>query len=982
MSRKAFYHSFTKTLAQILFLSLLPITSSVVVTPSANADIATTGIKVTVDGSETTLDDSVTVGSFFSNGQQLFGGGVGSGGIVPPGRIREFGTVKGDRWYNFQPTGGIVIKTGGTCGGTGTAYRQAEIKITGLTLDDFPTVYIFHDDSITASSSVPHFADVIGSKRIGSAGTLPTLCDGTPYIQGPTGAGITSEVTSIQLNSQANSLDTKGYKFTGFSTGTNQTLTFSAFVPVSRSITSIAAGGPFNLLSLGILVVNDSAINPDLNNDDAGANNADLGFRLNLFSKAWNDWDSLIAQNPLATNAESSVLGACSGTPAASDAPCVVESSLTDSSNVALGAHNIEALFWNQSADNSQGIASFDITRTETATASTGFAIPNLAKVSVKISLPTSGTSATSGNINWALQDFSKSAGNTSIKINPASASDKWSMTKVGNRVEIEVKGVITTTSTAIDTTNNRWYDNCTVAVTTTVTATKCGSLEEIASGDVIVIDSTKANFSLSYSSNAIMQTIAGGMVSTNAQNMGFGAKTMAGTAFEFGVAGPSKRENGSARTDGFYYICVPGAFLADRFSTTPSAAASSWVGRRDGSTSTTNTFTTANCGTGAQGLVSALDPFSYSAPMFAVQPGTSSGGGGAVTVCPTPTITSISPAYGPSAGGTKVTITGTDLASTVYVGTKLATIVSTSSSVLSFTTPAGTKGVAAVKVENCGSATTRFIYDPAPTVTSLSKSEISTVGDQITITGTYLLDSQISVGSALATIISSSEDVLVIKTPIHASGASKLTLTTPYGSVDKDLTLVEPPVFKKVIVPYLSQGVAISIDVSASDTKSYKVSSGALPSGLTLDSTTGKISGTPLVNGLFNVTISATGTGGTTSSSLSLDIDRKTPAAMSTNVRFVYGSGVLSSSSIASLNRFVNKVLAVAPRGISATITLVGGSKGNRKISSVEIEKMRHKAINDALTKAGISRATLKSGVDPNQSYIVKVTFEWKAPN
>jgi hypothetical protein len=86
---------------------------------------------------------------------------------------------------------------------------------------------------------------------------------------------------------------------------------------------------------------------------------------------------------------------------------------------------------------------------------------------------------------------------------------------------------------------------------------------------------------------------------------------------------GPSYTASDAPRTtDGFYYVCVPGAFLAGSFSTTAAAAVTDWVGTRDGA-SVATTFDTGTCGTGAtgSGLVGYLDPFGYSAPLFALQP-------------------------------------------------------------------------------------------------------------------------------------------------------------------------------------------------------------------------------------------------------------------------------------------------------------------------------------------------------------------------
>lgn len=77
---------------------------------------------------------------------------------------------------------------------------------------------------------------------------------------------------------------------------------------------------------------------------------------------------------------------------------------------------------------------------------------------------------------------------------------------------------------------------------------------------------------------------------------------------------------------------------------------------------------------------------------------------------CAFPTITSITPNTGPSAGGTNVTITGTNYVSGMSVtfgGVTATNIVTVNSTTITATTPPGAAGAVDVAVQNlCGTAT------------------------------------------------------------------------------------------------------------------------------------------------------------------------------------------------------------------------------------------------------------------------------------
>ncbi|MCI0341961.1 MAG: IPT/TIG domain-containing protein [Planctomycetales bacterium] len=135
---------------------------------------------------------------------------------------------------------------------------------------------------------------------------------------------------------------------------------------------------------------------------------------------------------------------------------------------------------------------------------------------------------------------------------------------------------------------------------------------------------------------------------------------------------------------------------------------------------------------------------------------------GGFVFQGPAPTLASVSPAVGPTTGGTTITLTGTNFApgATVTVGGAAASFVSVpSTTTVVCVTPAGTMGPAAVTLTNldlqAASLAGGFTYQgPAPTLTTVSPgSGPAGGGTLVTLTGTnFAAGATVAVGGNPAT--------------------------------------------------------------------------------------------------------------------------------------------------------------------------------------------------------------------------------------
>ena len=111
----------------------------------------------------------------------------------------------------------------------------------------------------------------------------------------------------------------------------------------------------------------------------------------------------------------------------------------------------------------------------------------------------------------------------------------------------------------------------------------------------------------------------------------------------------------------------------------------------------------------------------------------------------PVPTVSSVSPNSGSTAGGTAVTITGTNFvagAAVTFGSTAATNVAVVNSTTITATTPAGSAGAVTVTVTNpggqSGSLTSAFTYIVSPTVSSISPTNGAlTGGTAVTITGT-----------------------------------------------------------------------------------------------------------------------------------------------------------------------------------------------------------------------------------------------------
>jgi hypothetical protein len=175
------------------------------------------------------------------------------------------------------------------------------------------------------------------------------------------------------------------------------------------------------------------------------------------------------------------------------------------------------------------------------------------------------------------------------------------------------------------------------------------------------------------------------------------------------------------------------------------------------------------------------------------------------------PTVSSVAPSNGPPAGGTAVTITGTNFAAGATVtfgGTAATNVVVVSGTQITATTPAHAAGAVTVTVtvnSQSGSLTNGFSYVVPPTVSSVSPNSGSTLGGTaVTITGAnFAAGATVTFGGAAGTnVVVVNSTTITATTPAGSAGAVTVTVTNPgsqSGSLTNGYTYVVVPTVTSV---------------------------------------------------------------------------------------------------------------------------------------------------------------------------------------
>ena len=269
---------------------------------------------------------------------------------------------------------------------------------------------------------------------------------------------------------------------------------------------------------------------------------------------------------------------------------------------------------------------------------------------------------------------------------------------------------------------------------------------------------------------------------------------------------------------------------------------------------------------------------------------------------------------------------------------------------------------ISAVNASGTGSATLAFTILPPPPVISGTLAATGTNGTAFSYQITASNSPSSYGASGLPTGLSVNTSTGAITGTPSVTGTSSITITATNaggtGSATLALTVQPPaPVINSTLAASGTNGSTFSYQITATNTPTSYNASG-LPTGLSVNTSTGAITGTPSVTGTSSVTISATNGGGTGTATLVITL--QPPAPVINSVLTASGTnGSAFSYQITATNSPANYGASGLPAGLSVNTStgLISGTTTVTGSSSITI---------NATNGGGTGTATLVLTVQP----------------